>query len=156
AGLYRAVLDDLQTRLASAEGMARKGAVLTALLHLKQVCNHPAQYLGDGSAVAFRGRHRSGKLAWLEDVLEQVLGGGERILLFTQFRAFGDLLVPWLTERFAAEPVPFLHGGVSRRDRDEMVARFQAGEGPPIMVLSVLAGGTGITLTAANHVVHLD
>jgi len=156
AGLYRAVLDDLQTRLASAEGMARKGAVLTALLHLKQVCNHPAQYLGDGSAVAFRGRHRSGKLAWLEDVLEQVLGGGERILLFTQFRAFGDLLVPWLTERFAAEPVPFLHGGVSRRARDEMVARFQAGEGPPIMVLSVLAGGTGITLTAANHVVHLD
>ncbi|MFI6869928.1 SNF2-related protein [Nocardia sp. NPDC050406] len=159
AALYQAVLDDMTRKLkeakASKEDMGRKGAVLAALTRLKQVCNHPAHYLGDGSAVLRRGRHRSGKLALVEDILESVLADGERALLFTQFREFGDLVAPFLTERFGVE-IPFLHGGVSKQRRDTMVTDFQSDDGPPLMLLSLKAGGTGLNLTAANHVVHLD
>ncbi|MGX1806596.1 DEAD/DEAH box helicase [Nocardia sp. NPDC055321] len=155
AALYQAVLDDMSAKLKSAKGMERKGAVLAALTRLKQVCNHPAQYLRDGSALLRRGHHRSGKLALVEDILESVLADGERALLFTQFAEFGELVAPFLTERFGAE-APFLHGGVSKARRDDMVTRFQSGDGPPIMLLSLKAGGTGLNLTAANHVVHLD
>ncbi|MBF6232449.1 DEAD/DEAH box helicase [Nocardia farcinica] len=155
AALYQAVVDDMLVKLRSAKGMARKGAVLGALTRLKQVCNHPAHFLGDGSPVLHRGRHRSGKLALVEDVLDTVVADGEKALLFTQFREFGDLLAPYLSERFGA-PIPFLHGGVTKKNRDTMVERFQSGDGPPVMLLSLKAGGTGLTLTAANHVVHLD
>jgi len=102
-----------------------------------------------------RGRHRSGKVALLEDILDSVLGDGEKALVFTQFAAFGRMVAPYLAARFDVE-VPFLHGGVSKRGRDEMVARFQSTDGPPILLATVKAGGTGLTLTAANHVVHLD
>lgn len=155
AALYRAVVDDMMRRIRDKEGMARKGAVLAALTRLKQVCNHPAHYLGDGSPVLRRGRHRSGKLGLVEDIVESVLADGEKVLLFTQFREFGELVVPYLEERFATT-VPFLHGGVSKGRRDAMVDGFQNEGGPPIMVLSLKAGGTGLNLTAANHVVHLD
>ncbi|MCU1644756.1 MAG: Non-specific serine/threonine protein kinase [Nocardia sp.] len=156
AALYQAVLDDMSAKLKSAEGMERKGAVLAALTRLKQVCNHPAHYLKDGSAVLKRGHHRSGKLALVEDILESVIADGERALLFTQFAEFGDLVSPYLSERFGTE-VPFLHGGVSKQRRDAMVTGFQEDEnGPPLMLLSLKAGGTGLNLTAANHVVHLD
>ena len=155
AALYRAVVDDMMRRIRDKEGMARKGAVLAALTRLKQVCNHPAHYLSDGSPVLRRGRHRSGKLGLVEDIVESVLADGEKVLLFTQFREFGELVVPYLGERFATT-VPFLHGGVSKGRRDAMVAAFQGDDGPPIMVLSLKAGGTGLNLTAANHVVHLD
>ncbi|UFS95678.1 DEAD/DEAH box helicase [Nocardia huaxiensis] len=155
AALYQAVLDDMTDKLKSAEGMERKGAVLAALTRLKQVCNHPAHFLGDGSALLRRGHHRSGKLGLVEDILESVIADGERALLFTQFREFGDLLAPYLTERFGVE-TPFLHGGVSKQRRDAMVTGFQEEDGPPLMLLSLKAGGTGLNLTAANHVVHLD
>ncbi|MFD6858335.1 DEAD/DEAH box helicase [Rhodococcus sp. NPDC060090] len=156
AALYRAVVDDMMRKIRDKEGMARKGAVLAALTRLKQVCNHPAHYLGDGSPVLRRGRHRSGKLGLIEDIVESVLADGEKVLLFTQFREFGTLIAPYLEQRFAAE-VPFLHGGVPKGKRDDMVTRFQQeGAGPPIMLLSLKAGGTGLNLTAANHVVHLD
>ncbi|MBO0856143.1 MAG: DEAD/DEAH box helicase, partial [Nocardia sp.] len=162
AALYQAVVDDMLAQLKAsrasgsrAVNMSRRGAVLAALTRLKQVCNHPAHYLGDGSALLRRGRHRSGKLALVEDVLESVLAEGERALLFTQFREFGDLITPYLTERFGAK-IPFLHGGVAKKRRDSMVERFADPDGPPIMVLSLKAGGTGLNLTAANHVVHLD
>ncbi|GGK56091.1 DEAD/DEAH box helicase [Nocardia camponoti] len=155
AALYQAVVDDMLTKLKSAKGMARKGIVLSTLTRLKQVCNHPAHYLSDGSPVLRRGSHRSGKLALVDDILESVLADGEKALLFTQFREFGDLLLPYLTERFGT-PVPFLHGGVSKRGRDDMVTGFQREDGPPLMLLSLKAGGTGLNLTAANHVVHLD
>ncbi|MGW5315173.1 DEAD/DEAH box helicase [Nocardia thailandica] len=155
AALYQAVVDDMMDKLKDAKGMARKGAVLGALTRLKQVCNHPAHFLGDGSAVLRRGGHRSGKLALVDDILESVLADGEKALLFTQFREFGDLVLPYLTERFGTA-VPFLHGGVSKAGRDAMVAEFQGEHGPPLMLLSLKAGGTGLTLTAANHVVHLD
>ncbi|MFE3544978.1 DEAD/DEAH box helicase [Nocardia sp. NPDC059177] len=155
AALYQAVVDDMLEKLKDAKGMARKGAVLGALTRLKQVCNHPAHYLGDGSAVLRRGSHRSGKLALVEDVLEAVLADGEKALLFTQFREFGDLVLPYLTERFGS-PIPFLHGGVRKQRRDDMVTGFQRADGPPLMLLSLKAGGTGLNLTAANHVIHLD
>lgn len=155
AALYQAVLDDMSAKLKSAQGMERKGAVLAALTRLKQVCNHPAHYLRDGSPLLKRGHHRSGKLALVEDILESVIADGERALLFTQFAEFGELVGPFLAERFGTE-VPFLHGGVSKQRRDDMVTRFQEEDGPPIMLLSLKAGGTGLNLTAANHVVHLD
>ncbi|MEV4126343.1 DEAD/DEAH box helicase [Nocardia sp. NPDC049707] len=155
AALYQAVVDDMLAKLKDAKGMARKGAVLGALTRLKQVCNHPAHFLGDGSGVLHRGSHRSGKLALVEDVLDAVLADGEKALLFTQFREFGDLIAPYLTERFGTA-IPFLHGGVPKKRRDTMVERFQEPVGPPLMLLSLKAGGTGLNLTAANHVVHLD
>ncbi|WP_067818406.1 DEAD/DEAH box helicase [Nocardia inohanensis] len=155
AALYQAVLDDMSAKLKSAKGMERKGAVLAALTRLKQVCNHPAHYLSDGSALLRRGHHRSGKLGLVEDILESVIADGERALLFTQFAEFGNLVAPYLTERFGTE-VPFLHGGVSKQRRDDMVTGFQSEDGPPLMLLSLKAGGTGLNLTAANHVVHLD
>ncbi|MEU7218221.1 DEAD/DEAH box helicase [Nocardia iowensis] len=155
AALYQAVVDDMLAKIKDAKGMARKGAVLGALTRLKQVCNHPAHFLGDGSAVLHRGGHRSGKLALVEDVLDAVLADGEKALLFTQFREFGELVAPYLAERFGTE-IPFLHGGVPKQRRDTMVTRFQEPDGPPLMLLSLKAGGTGLNLTAANHVVHLD
>ncbi|WP_305094566.1 DEAD/DEAH box helicase [Prescottella sp. R16] len=155
AALYRAVVDDMLKKIKDTEGMARKGAVLSALTRLKQVCNHPAHFLGDGSPVLRRGRHRSGKLALVEDVLDAVTADGERALLFTQFREFGELVAPYLADRFGVA-VPFLHGGVTKARRDRMVEEFQSDDGPPLMLLSLKAGGTGLNLTAANHVVHLD
>ncbi|OZD08648.1 ATP-dependent helicase [Rhodococcus sp. 06-235-1A] len=155
AALYKAVVDEMMAQIADAKGMKRKGAVLSALTRLKQVCNHPAHFLSDGSLVLKRGQHRSGKIGLVEDMLDSILGDNEKVLLFTQFREFGELVAPYFADRFGAE-VPFLHGGVSKTKRDAMVERFQSEDGPPIMMLSLKAGGTGLNLTAANHVVHLD
>ncbi|MBB1017858.1 DEAD/DEAH box helicase [Dietzia sp. DQ11-71] len=155
ATLYRAVVEDMMEQVKESEGAARKGAILSGLTALKQVCNHPAHYLGDGSALLRGGRHRSGKLAALDEVLSEILDAGEKVLLFTQYRAFGDLILP-LLERRAATAVPFLHGGVTAAGRAQMVEEFQASHGPPVMLASLRAGGTGLTLTEANHVVHLD
>ncbi|MCJ0894861.1 DEAD/DEAH box helicase [Rhodococcus sp. ARC_M5] len=155
AALYKAVVDEMMAQIADAKGMKRKGAVLSALTRLKQVCNHPAHFLSDGSPVLKRGQHRSGKIGLVEDMLDSILGDNEKALLFTQFREFGELVAPYFAERFGTA-VPFLHGGVSKSKRDEMVENFQSGDGPPIMMLSLKAGGTGLNLTAANHVVHLD
>lgn len=155
ATLYQAVVEDMMEQVKESEGTARKGAILAGLTALKQVCNHPAHYLGDGSALLRGGRHRSGKLAALDEVLTEILDAGEKVLLFTQYRAFGDLILP-LLERRAASSVPFLHGGVTAAGRAQMVEEFQGAQGPPVMLASLRAGGTGLTLTEANHVVHLD
>ncbi|WP_406692251.1 DEAD/DEAH box helicase [Saccharopolyspora sp. ID03-671] len=151
ATLYQAVVDDMLARIADSEGMERRGLVLATMSKLKQVCNHPAQLLGDGSALA----GRSGKLARLEELLDSVLAEGDKALVFTQFAEFGGHLVPHLSARFDTE-VPFLHGGTPKKARDAMVERFQDPDGPRIFLLSLKAGGTGLTLTAANHVIHLD
>jgi SNF2 family DNA or RNA helicase len=151
ATLYRAVVNDMLARIEDAEGLQRKGMVIAAMSKLKQVCNHPAQLLGDGSRVA----GRSGKLDRLEEVLEEVLADGDKALCFTQFTKFGSMVVPHLAARFDTE-VLFLHGGTSKGARDRMVERFQSDTGPSILVLSLKAGGTGLNLTAANHVIHLD
>jgi SNF2 family DNA or RNA helicase len=151
ASLYRTVVDDMMARIEGSDGIARRGNVLAAMAKLKQVCNHPAQLLHDGSAV----EQRSGKVTRLEEILTEILAEGDKVLCFTQFTEFGEMLVPHLSARFDQE-VLFLHGGVPRRRRDEMVARFQCADGPSIFLLSLKAGGTGLNLTAANHVVHLD
>lgn len=150
ASLYQAVVADMMEKIENTEGIERRGNVLAAMAKLKQVCNHPAQLLHDRSPVG----RRSGKVIRLEEILAE----GDRVLCFTQFTEFAELLVPHLAARFgrAARDIAYLHGGTPRKRRDEMVARFQSGDGPPIFLLSLKAGGTGLNLTAANHVVHLD
>jgi SNF2 family DNA or RNA helicase len=151
ASLYRTVVDDMMERIEDSQGIARRGNVLAAMTKLKQVCNHPAQLLHDGSPIG----RRSGKVTRLEEILAEVLAEGDRALCFTQFAEFGHLLVPHLSGRLDTE-VGFLHGGVPRRRREELVRRFQAGDGPPVLLASIKAGGSGLTLTAATHVLHLD
>ncbi|MDT3438041.1 DEAD/DEAH box helicase [Pseudofrankia sp. BMG5.37] len=152
ASLYRAVVDDMMARLRDASSPVRRnGVVLAAMTRLKQVCNHPAHLLGDGSALP----GRSGKLARLEEVLAQVVAGGERALCFTQFARFGAMLAPYLSTRLGVE-VSFLHGGLRATERDALVERFQTRRGPGVFLLSLKAGGTGVNLTAANHVIHID
>ncbi len=151
ASLYQAVVDDMLARIEASEGIERRGLVLATMTKLKQVCNHPAQFLHDGTRLA----GRSGKLERLDEILDEVIPAGEKALLFTQYASFGAMLRAHLSGRFGRE-VAFLHGGVAKAARDDLVARFQAAGGPPIFVLSLKAGGTGLTLTAANHVVHVD
>ncbi|MCG2769943.1 MAG: DEAD/DEAH box helicase [Anaerolineae bacterium] len=154
ATLYEAVVQEALARIASAseEGIERHGVVLGSLMRLKQVCNHPAQFLGDGSAL----QGRSGKLDRLGEMLEEVLSTGDRALVFTQFAQMGHMLRSYLQTLFGVE-VLFLHGGTPQKKRDRMVARFQQERsGPPVFLLSLKAGGTGLNLTAANHVFHFD
>ncbi|OZV84788.1 ATP-dependent helicase [Micromonospora echinospora] len=151
AALYQAVVDDMLAKIESSDGIERRGLVLATMTKLKQVCNHPAHLLRDGSALP----GRSGKLARLEEILDEVLAAGEKALLFSQYAEFGGMLRGHLSARFGRE-VLFLHGGVGKADRDEMVTGFQSPDGPALFVLSLKAGGTGLTLTAANHVVHVD
>jgi hypothetical protein len=153
ATLYQAVVDDSLKRVEEAAGdMDRRGAVLRALMQLKQVCNHPAQFLSDGSALP----GRSGKLARLGEMLEEALSVGDRALVFTQFSEMGGMLRAHLQRLFGVE-VLYLYGGTPQKQRDRMVERFQAADGgPPVFILSLRAGGTGLNLTAANHVFHYD
>ncbi|MDU0478343.1 DEAD/DEAH box helicase [Staphylococcus chromogenes] len=155
AALYKAYTEDIQERLAQTEGIAKKGLVLAMITRIKQICNHPAHFLNDGSPLTVRGRHRSGKVELLMDLLDEATNNGEKVLIFTQYRAFGDMLVPFLSEHLGRD-IPFLHGGVSKIGRDRMVAEFQTADGPPAMLLSLKAGGTGLNLTAANVVIHMD
>ncbi|MBS1910896.1 MAG: DEAD/DEAH box helicase [Bacteroidetes bacterium] len=152
ASLYKAVVDEMAAGLDSVDGIQRQGMVLAGLLRLKQVCNHPAQFLGDNSAVA----DRSGKLNRLTEMLEEVLASGDRALVFTQFAEMGAILKHHLQETFGVE-VLLLHGATPVKQREAMVQRFQSGEsGTPIFVLSLKAGGSGLNLTAASHVFHFD
>ncbi|WP_437537803.1 DEAD/DEAH box helicase [Sorangium sp. So ce726] len=150
--LYQAALDEAMRPIEEAEGIARRGLVLSLLTVLKQICNHPAQCLGEAGPLA----GRSGKLARLTEMLEEALAAGDRALVFTQFREMGDRLVRHLAASLDTE-VLFLHGGTPRLARDEMVRRFQDDpRGPRVFVLSLKAGGAGLNLTAASHVFHFD
>jgi SNF2 family DNA or RNA helicase len=151
ASLYQAVVAELDRDLNGADGIKRKGVVLAALSKLKQVCNHPAHFLGDNSSLP----DRSGKLARLTEMLDEACQVGDRALIFTQFAEMGALLQRHLQNTFGHE-VPFLHGGVPAKHRDRLVARFQEADGPRCFILSLKAGGTGLNLTAANHVFHFD
>ena len=151
ATLYQAVVDDLEEAMAETDGMERRGAILAAMTRLKQACNHPAQLLGDGSELA----GRSGKLRRTEELLDEALAAGDKALIFTQYAAMGRMLRTRLQHRFGQE-VLLLYGGSSKAARDRMVERFQGSGGPRIFVLSIKAGGTGLNLTAANHVIHFD
>ncbi|GAA3739443.1 hypothetical protein HDA32_002777 [Spinactinospora alkalitolerans] len=151
ASLYKAAVDEMTERIDGAEGIQRKGLVLATMARLKQICNHPAQFLGDGSALA----GRSGKLERLERLLAEATAEGDKALCFTQYTAFGDRLAPYLAARLG-RPVLWLHGGTPRHRREEMTARFQDSAEPMVFLLSLKAAGTGLNLTAANHVVHID
>jgi superfamily II DNA or RNA helicase len=150
--LYQARVEQMDKDLAAASGIERRGRILALLTHLKQICNHPSQFLRQQGP--YRGR--SGKLERLSDMLEEVLESGEKALVFTQFKEMGDRLQVHLEEVLGFEP-PFLHGGTSREQRDEMVRSFQEDEdGAKVMLLSLKAGGVGLNLTAATHVFHFD
>lgn len=152
ATLYSAVTSSLEREIEGTEGIRRKGVVLGAITALKQICDHPLLYLKDKSEID----NRSGKLARLAEIAEEMLASGDRALIFTQYAEMGELLKKFIQETFGRE-VLFLHGGVPREKRDEMVRRFQEEEeGPPFFVLSLKAGGTGLNLTRANHVVMFD
>jgi hypothetical protein len=151
AALYRATTRSLLAGIGRANRRTRKAKILLLLLRLKQICDHPALFLGDG-----RLDGRSAKIARLLEMCEETLAEKSPSLLFTQFAEMGHLLVAALKERFGCE-VLFLHGGVPRRARAEMVRRFQEDEEPPpFFVLSLRAGGTGLNLTRASHVFHVD
>jgi len=151
-GLYQAVLDRLVLATDTAEGeQPRKGAILAAITALKQICNHPAAYQDDDLPL----EGRSGKLARLEEIVDSVFAAGERVLVFTHFAEWGVKLAHYLSERMGT-PIECYHGGLSRTVRDRMIRDFQSGEGAGALVLSLKAGGTGLNLTAANHVVLYD
>jgi SNF2 family DNA or RNA helicase len=155
ATLYEAVVQEALGQIAEAEAegnaIQRRGQVLAMLMKLKQVCNHPAQFLKDGSALP----DRSGKLARLQEMIEEVYAESDRALIFTQFAEMGTMLQRYLGETFY-DDVLFLHGGTPAKERDMMIRRFQASGGPRLFILSLKAGGTGLNLTAANHVFHYD
>ncbi len=152
ASLYQAAMDAAFEKIEAADGIERRGQVLALLTALKQICNHPAQYLHEAGPLT----GRSGKLQRIVEMLEEVVASGDRALVFTQYREMGERLIAELDRAFGLD-VPFLHGGVAQAARDEMVRRFQEdAHSAPIFVLSVKAGGTGLNLTAANHVFHYD
>lgn len=158
ATLYEAVVKEMLEKINNAEegGIERKGLVLSTLLKLKQVCNHPAQFTKEIDYRLLDGR--SGKLERLLEMLEEALSEGDKALIFTQFTEMGSLLKPYLQEKLGTE-VLYLHGGVPKAKRDEMVRRFQEIEtnnSPRLFLLSLKAGGVGLNLTAANHVFHFD
>ncbi len=152
-GLYQAVVDGLVRSSSSTEegSPERKGAVLAAITALKQICNHPVNYRDDGGPLD----SRSGKLARLNEILENVFASDEKVLIFTHFATWGERLATYLRERYRM-PIDCYHGGLARGARDRMVDRFQDSDGAGAMVLSLKAGGTGLNLTAANHVVLYD
>ncbi len=152
AALYEATVGEMLTQIESSGGIQRRGLVLAALVKLKQICNHPAQFLRETSATT----QRSGKFDRLTEMLEEVIAEEHRALVFTQFRKMGDLLSAHLINAFGPT-VLFMHGGIPQRKRQEMIDRFQAeGDDARIFVLSLKTGGVGLNLTAANHVFHYD
>ena len=160
AALYQAVVDDVMQKVASSEGLQRRGLILSMLTQLKQVCNHPAQFLKEPAAHPENGNPvlngRSGKLTRLIEMLEEILANNERALVFTQFAEMGHLLAEYLPQALGVR-VQYLHGGTPPALRDALVRRFQEDDlAPPIFILSLKAGGTGLNLTRANHVFHYD
>jgi superfamily II DNA or RNA helicase len=150
AGLYEAAVREAMAEIADSTGMARRGKIVKLLISLKQICNHPAQYLKQPDA---RLTARSGKLALLDELLDTIVAEDHAVLVFTQYVSMAQLLVRHLADR--GLPCQFLHGGTPVSRREAMVQRFQSGE-VPIFLISLKAGGTGLNLTRADHVVHYD
>jgi non-specific serine/threonine protein kinase len=151
AALYAEAVEALRAELSAARGMKRRGAVLASLLRLKQICNHPAQWLGGQAYDA----EASGKFKRLGELVEQIRGRQEKVLVFTQFRELCDPLAEHLASLFG-RPGLVLHGETAVKKRGELVRAFQDELGPPFFVLSLKAGGTGLNLTRASHVIHFD
>ena len=160
AELYQQLVDSSLEEIEDSEGIKRRGLILTLLLRLKQLCNHPELLDKDRDKKAMVTTEdfsdRSGKLLRLEEMLEETVDEGDRSLIFTQFSEWGKMLKPYLSEKLKEE-VMFLFGATPREARQEMVDRFQnEPNGPKIFILSLKAGGTGLNLTRANHVFHVD
>jgi SNF2 family DNA or RNA helicase len=159
ATLYEAIVQDSLKKVAESGGIARRGMVLAMLTHLKQICNHPAQYLKqpvERANTLEQANGRSGKLSRLDEMLDEVIAAGDRALVFTQYAEMGRLLSTYLPQMLGC-PVYYLHGGTPSTMRDQMVRRFQEEENaPPIFILSLKAGGLGLNLTRASHVFHFD
>ncbi|MDZ8051862.1 MAG: DEAD/DEAH box helicase [Aulosira sp. ZfuVER01] len=152
ATLYQKVVEESLAEIDTATGLQRRGMILALLIKLKQVCNHPAQYLKESTL----DKYNSGKLQRLDEMLDEALAEGDRALIFTQFAEWGKLLKPHLEKQLGRE-IFFLYGSTSKKQREEMIDRFQHDpQGPPIMILSLKAGGVGLNLTRANHVFHFD
>jgi superfamily II DNA or RNA helicase len=151
ARLYQEAVDALAAQIASLDGIARRGAVLAFLMRLKQICNHPSQWLGDG----VYGADDSGKFARLREIVEEIAARQEKVLVFTQFQEMTGPLADFLQAVFG-QPGLVLHGGTPVKARKSLVENFQREQGPPFFVLSIKAGGTGLNLTAASHVIHFD
>jgi len=160
AALYEAAVERTFATLADGQDdagrpptMERRGRILALLTELKQICNHPAQYLDEENPQLLG---RSGKLAATQEIVHEATNAGDRLLLFTQFVAMGRLLAAQLSADLDVE-VPFLHGGIAAGGRDRMVDRFQSDpDASPVLIVSLRAGGTGLNLTAATHVLHYD
>jgi len=153
ASLYEAVVKDVESQLEEAEGIQRKGLMLSTLMKLKQICNHPRQFLQDSSLFS---PERSHKLERLTEMLEEVIAEQESALIFTQFTEIGENLDKYLKHTLNYNSY-YLHGGTTRNKRERMITEFQAPDTPPsVFILSLKAGGVGITLTKANHVFHFD
>ncbi|GAA1944539.1 DEAD/DEAH box helicase [Streptomyces durmitorensis] len=153
ASLYEAVVRETLARIEASEGIARRGLVMKLLMALKQICNHPAQYLKDGEITTRAGRSRSGKLELLDELLDTILAEDGAVLIFTQYVEMARLLESHLSRRGIGTQL--LHGGTPVPRREEMVDRFQSGEAP-VFLLSLKAAGTGLNLTRAGHVIHYD
>ena len=151
--LYQQLVDNSLVAIEEKTGIERKGLILSLLLKLKQICNHPAHFLKQKS---LKTAEQSGKLLRLEEMLEELIEEGDHALIFTQFSEWGKLLQPYLQKKFQQD-VLFLYGATRRVQRQEMIDRFQQDpNGPRIFILSLKAGGTGLNLTRANHVFHID
>src|SRR5512135_874574 len=144
-------VEELAEQLDATDGIQRRGIVLTQLMRLKQICNHPAQVTGTNDYAA----DRSGKFRRLAEIAEEIASRQEKVLVFTQFREITEPLAGFLATLFG-RPGLVLHGGTSVPKRKEYVDRFQREDGPPFFVLSLKAGGTGLNLTSASHVIHFD
>ncbi|CAK0754661.1 DEAD/DEAH box helicase [Gammaproteobacteria bacterium] len=151
AVLYQQAIDELEHTLVTVEGIERRGVVLAYLLRFKQICNHPSQWLGDGGYAALE----SGKFARLSEIAESIAARQEKVLVFTQFKEMTEPLNCFLETVFG-RPGLVLHGSTAVKQRKVLVDAFQQELGPPFFVLSIKAGGTGLTLTAASHVIHFD
>ncbi|MEI6703312.1 MAG: helicase-related protein, partial [Deltaproteobacteria bacterium] len=151
AALYQKAVSELAEALRAADGIQRKGLVLAFIMRFKQICNHPSQWLGDGGYAP----EGSGKFARLRELAEEIAERQEKALVFTQFREITDPLLAFLGDVFH-RPGLVLHGGTPVGERKKLVDRFQHDDGPPFFVLSLKAGGSGLNLTAASHVIHFD
>jgi non-specific serine/threonine protein kinase len=145
------LIDELAGNLREASGMKRRGLILSTILKLKQICNHPSQFTGDGAWKP----EQSGKFQRLAELCEEIASRQDRVLVFTQFREMAGPLSVFLADVFGREGF-LLHGGTPVAKRQELVRAFQDEDGPPFLVLSLKAGGTGLNLTAASHVIHFD
>ncbi len=152
ASLYQAIVDDSLQKI-SEDNKNRRALIMAALIKLKQVCNHPANYLKDSNQLL----DRSNKVNRLREMIEMILSNKEKCLIFTQYKEMGDLLYADLRHHFDV-PICFLHGQLERKKREEMIEQFQSEEqnSPQLFILSLKAGGIGINLTRANHVIHFD